>query len=116
MMLDGSRPAVLFGEGKFSCRFKALPLFPQGYSVKMAIRAKNGTDHVVDYTDVAYFNVVGDLTDYGFKGDFLSRASNSTPVVVPYEWRLPDGAVAPFSLNAGAQSQIPGSTETVSLR
>jgi lipopolysaccharide transport system ATP-binding protein len=116
MMLDGSRPAVLCGEGKFSCRFKALPLFPQGYSVKMAIRAKNGTDHVVDYTDVAYFNVVGDLTDYGFKGDFLSRASNSTPVVVPYEWRLPDGAVAPFSLSAGAQSQMPGTTETVSLR
>lgn len=116
MLLDGNRPAVLHGEGKLACRFKALPIFPQGYSVKLAIRTKNGNDHVVDYTEVAYFNVVGDLTNYGFKGEFLSRASNSTPVVVPYEWHLPDGTVAAVSLSSNAMSQTPDATEVVLLR
>jgi hypothetical protein len=116
MLLDGNRPAVLYGEGKLSCRFKALPILPQGYSVKMAIRAKNGTDHVIDYTEVGYFNVVGDLTNYGFKGEFLSRASNSTPVIVPYEWHLPDGTVAPVSLSAKMASRVPSGTEVASLR
>ena len=102
MLLDGNRPMVLQGEGKLACRFKALPIFPQSYSVKMSIRTKNGNDRVLDYTDVAFFNVVGDLANYGFKGEFVSRASSSTPVVVPYEWHLPDGTVASVSLISAA--------------
>jgi lipopolysaccharide transport system ATP-binding protein len=98
MLLDGNRPKELFGRGKVACRFKALPLFPQSFSIRMSLRTKNGNDLIVNYQDVAYFHVVGDLMDYGFKGEFLSRASNSTPVVVPYEWHLPDGTVAPVSL------------------
>ena len=98
MLLDGHRPEVLAGSGKLSCRFKSLPLFPQNYCVKMSIRKSNGTDWIVKYQDVAYFTVVGDLADYGYKGEFLSRASNSTPVVVPYEWCLPDGSIATVSL------------------
>jgi hypothetical protein len=53
---------------------------------------------IVKYQDVAYFSVVGDLTDYGYKGEFLSRSSGSTSVVVPYEWSLPDGTNASVSL------------------
>lgn len=115
MLLDGNRPAVLHGEGRLACRFKSLPIFPQSYSVKMAIRTKNGNDSVLNYTDVAFFNVVGDLANYGFNGEFVSRASNSTPVVVPYEWHLPDGTIAPVSLTSDAASQTPNSAETVSL-
>lgn len=98
MLLDGHRPKSLAGLGKLTCRFKSLPLFPQSYAVKMSIRTKNGNDMILNYQDVAYFNVVGDLADYGYKGEFLSRASRSTPVVVPYEWCLPDGTVAAVSL------------------
>jgi lipopolysaccharide transport system ATP-binding protein len=98
MLLDGHRPEVLAGRGKLSCRFKSLPLFPQSYAIKMSMRKSNGTDWIVKYQDVAYFTVVGDLADYGYKGEFLSRASNSTPVVVPYEWCLPDGSIATVSL------------------
>lgn len=107
MLLDGYRPAVLHGAGRLACRFKALPIFPQSYSVKMSIRTKNGNDRVLDYTDVAFFNVVGDLADYGFRGEFVSRASSSTPVVVPYEWHLPDGTVAPVSLNSNDMATKP---------
>ena len=98
MLLDGCRPDVLSGTGKLACRFKSLPLFPQNYSVRMSVRLKNGNDMIVNYQDVAYFSVIGDLAQYGFNGEFLSRASRSTPVVVPYEWRLPDGTIAPVSL------------------
>jgi lipopolysaccharide transport system ATP-binding protein len=98
MCIDGHQPQALAGVGKLACRFKSLPLFPQSYSVKMSVRTKNGHDMIVKYQDVAYFSVVGDLTDYGYKGEFLSRASGSTSVVVPYEWSLPDGTSASVSL------------------
>lgn len=100
MLLDGWRPEVLAGPGKLSCRFKSIPLFPQKYAVKLSIRAENGSDHVVSYQEAAYFTVVADLTEYGFKGEFLGRATTSTPVVVPYEWHLPDGKIASVSLEA----------------
>ena len=98
MLLDGHQPEILTGTGKLACRFKSLPLFPQSYSVKMSVRTNSGTDWIVNYQEVAYFSVVGDLAEYGFKGEFLPRASQSTSVVVPYEWHLPDGTIAAVSL------------------
>jgi lipopolysaccharide transport system ATP-binding protein len=100
MLLDGHRPEVLAGPGKLSCRFKSIPLFPQKYAVKISVRASNASDNIVSFQEAAYFSVVADLTDYGFKGEFLGRAITSTPVVVPYEWHLPDGTIASVSLEA----------------
>jgi lipopolysaccharide transport system ATP-binding protein len=98
MLLDGHNPQRLEGAGKLSCRFKSLPLLPQSFSVRMSVNAKNGQDKIMNYQDVAQFSVLGNLEEYGFRGEFLSRASNSTPVVIPYEWHLPDGSVASVSL------------------
>ena len=98
MLLDGNQPESLFGTGKLSCRFKSVPLFPQRYAVKMSVKAQNGHDWIVTYQEVAHFTVVADLAEYGYKGEFLSRASQSTSVVVPYEWSLPDGTIAAVSL------------------
>jgi hypothetical protein len=56
-------------------------------------------EQIIPYQDVASFNVVGDLADYGYKGEFLNYARRSTAVVVPYEWRLPDGTTAMVSLS-----------------
>jgi lipopolysaccharide transport system ATP-binding protein len=106
MLLDGNRPEALDGSGWIVCRFKSLPLFPQNYSVKMSVTSRNGNDKIIAYQEAAYFSVVGDLTDYGLKGEFLSRASSSTPVVVPYEWRLPDGTVAAVSLDRPVKSVV----------
>lgn len=116
MLLDGNRPSLLQGEGKLMCRFRGLPLLPQSYSVKMSIRTKNGNDRILDYSDVAFLNVVGDLADYGFKGEFVSRASTSTPIVVPYEWHLPDGTVAAISLTHASTRHSARDTEPVSFR
>jgi hypothetical protein len=66
----------------------------------MIIRAANVSDLIVTYQEVASFTVVGDLAEYGYKGEFLAYAPHSTPVVIPYEWELPDGTTATVSLNA----------------
>lgn len=99
MLLDGHRPDVLNGVGRIVCTFKSIPLLPQSYAVKMIVRASTIKDIIVNYQEVAYFNVIGDLAEYGYKGNFLTFASHSTPVVVPYEWQLPDGSTIAVSLN-----------------
>jgi lipopolysaccharide transport system ATP-binding protein len=99
MLLDGNRPAFLSGVGKITCTFKSIPLLPQSYTVKMIIRSANVKDLIVDYQEVASFSVAGDLAEYGYKGEFLTYARHSTPVVIPYEWRFPDGTTAVVALN-----------------
>ncbi|HKO18943.1 MAG TPA: ABC transporter ATP-binding protein [Acidobacteriaceae bacterium] len=98
MLLDGHRPAVLKGSGKLGCTFRSIPLLPQQYTVRMSIRAANFDDFIFDYQDVAEFSVSADLAKYGYRGDFIRWARYSTSVVVPYEWKLPDGSVIPVSL------------------
>jgi lipopolysaccharide transport system ATP-binding protein len=111
MLLDGQRPARLEGPGQITCTFKSIPLLPQSYTVKMIVRAANIKDLIITYQDVAYFNVVGDLTEYGYKGEFVAYARYSTPVVVPYEWRLPDGTTVAVALSratpGGAEGFLP---------
>jgi lipopolysaccharide transport system ATP-binding protein len=100
MLLDGHRPKFLNGKGKISCRFKAIPLLPQRYAVQLAIKANNGKDVLMHYEDIGSFIVTADLVTYGFKGEFQTRVSEATSVVIPYEWQLPDGTSATVSLSA----------------
>jgi lipopolysaccharide transport system ATP-binding protein len=102
MRLDGARPEALDGTGTIVCRFESIPLLPQTYAVNLGIHAKNGDDVIIEYHKVASFRVVAELADYGYKGEFQERASRYTSVVVPYEWRLPDGTSVSISLGKGA--------------
>jgi homopolymeric O-antigen transport system ATP-binding protein len=99
MLLDGHRPERLEGPGRITCTFRAIPLLPQSYTVKMIVRAANAQDLIVSYQEVAGFSVIGDLANYGYKGEFLAYARYATSVVVPYEWGLPDGTTAAVALN-----------------
>jgi teichoic acid transport system ATP-binding protein len=99
MLLDGHQPEALRGKGRLACTFKSIPLLPQNYTVQLAIRAKNGKDLIIGYHDVAYFAVSCSLANYGYKGEFMALAAQSTPVVIPYQWHLPDGTVASVALN-----------------
>ncbi len=99
MLLDGQAPDYIEGEGRIRCTFKSIPLLPQSYTVKMSIRASTVTDMIVPYREVAFFKVKGDLGEYGYQGDYVTWASHSTPVVVPYEWELPDGRTVDVSLS-----------------
>ena len=100
MLLDGHRPKFLEGKGKISCTFKSIPLLPQRYTVQLAIKANNGRDVLMDYEDIGSFIVTADLVTYGYKGEFQTRVSEATSVVIPYEWQLPDGTSATVSLSA----------------
>ncbi len=100
MLLDGHRPKFLNGKGRISCRFKSIPLLPQRYTVQLAIKANNGVDVLMHYEDIGSFIVMADLVTYGFKGDFRTRVSEATSIVIPYEWQLPDGTSATVSLEA----------------
>jgi lipopolysaccharide transport system ATP-binding protein len=99
MLLDGHQPEVLHGIGQVACTFKSIPLLPQNYTVQLAIRAKNGKDQIIGYHDVAHFAVSCSLADYGYKGEFMALAAQSTSVVVPYQWHLPDGTTASVALD-----------------
>jgi lipopolysaccharide transport system ATP-binding protein len=106
MLLDGHTPEFLEGAGQLSCTFKSIPLLPQAYTITMGIRAANVRDLIIPFHEVAGFSVVGDLGDYGYKGQYMKHVSHSTPVVVPYEWRLPDGTRVPVALKRPAPQQV----------
>ena len=108
MLLDGCQPAVLSGCGSFSCTFKSIPLLPQSYTVKLCIRATDGRENIVSLQDVASFDIDGQLEEMGLLGDFRGLAYRSTPVMIPYEWRLPDGSIAPVALGTAAQHRRNG--------
>jgi hypothetical protein len=97
MELDGSGPESIHGSGTLVCRFKSLPLLPNHYTLVMGVR--NGRDDVVmSGREVASFTVSADLAKFGFHGDILDAPSRATPVVIPYEWTMPDGRVVSISL------------------
>jgi lipopolysaccharide transport system ATP-binding protein len=98
MALDGHRPASLEGVGSISCTFRSIPLLPQNYTVKMRIQGADPSEQIIPYQDVASFNVVTDLAEYGYKGEYLHQVQRATAVVIPYEWRLPDGTTASVTL------------------
>ncbi|MCM3874380.1 MAG: ABC transporter ATP-binding protein [Pyrinomonadaceae bacterium] len=99
MLIDGGRPNVIEGKGRLCCSFKSIPLLPQEYTIQMAIRTKDGKDVIVHSQEVAAFSVVADLEALGFKGEFVHGLVQKTfPVMIPYEWTLPDGSVTSICL------------------
>lgn len=106
MLLDGQMPEFLEGVGQLACIFRSIPLLPQNYTISMGIRATTVSDLIIPFQEVAHFSVVGDLAAYGYRGEYVKYESHSTPVVVPYEWRLPDGTVVPVALNRPAALQV----------
>jgi hypothetical protein len=94
MLLDGFRPRLLQRSGIITCRFKYLPLLPRRYTIHMGVRDKTGNILLVKSGDVAGFNIVSNVRDIGFTGERAdSDVWDAAPVLVPYEWHLPDGQV-----------------------
>ncbi len=105
MRLDGGQPRFLEGEGRLLCRFESLPLLPQSYTVRMAVKAGN-RDAIIDLQEVGAFTVAGDLKAFAFHGAYQSLVAKSVPMVVPYHWTLPDGAVVSCGLGRGAEEHL----------
>jgi lipopolysaccharide transport system ATP-binding protein len=110
MFLDGHNShVVLKGTGTLTCTFKSIPLIPHAYTIRMAIRDADTGQPILSPQEVASFSVIGDLRDYGLPGDLAhAMAPSSVPVILPYEWKFPDGQTASVALN---QAQIAASKE-----
>jgi lipopolysaccharide transport system ATP-binding protein len=94
MLLDGLRPNYLEGEGAVTCLFEGLSLLPQVYDVSIGVRSKDGIGTLVKATEVGIFQVTSTPGELGLQGELAdTMAWNSSPFVVPYQWRLPDGRV-----------------------
>ncbi len=98
-LLDGHRPSSLSGNGTIQCRFKALPLLPQSYTIVLVVKTES-RDPIIDYAEVASFNVEADLRLHGFSDQQCGLASTCFPVMIPYEWTLPDGSRHAMSLSS----------------
>lgn len=106
MLLDGRSPDYIEGEGTISCRFKALPLLPQLYTVRMGVRDENGRIMLTKTRDVGYFYIQGKMSDFGFDGNLADVLSwDSAPMIIPYQWQLPERRTIDVSLVPQKTSQ-----------
>jgi lipopolysaccharide transport system ATP-binding protein len=102
MLLDGHRPERLEGSGVLTCRFAGLPLLPQLYVLRLGVRARDGLTTLVRTVDAGHFAVSGAARECGFFDELAdNHAANSAPVLVPYEWRLPDGRTGAYAPPGG---------------
>jgi lipopolysaccharide transport system ATP-binding protein len=97
MLMDGKTPDFIEGSGRILCRFKSLPLMPQSYSVWVGIRDKNGRENLIQPKEVGFFNIVNKV---GLVDDEESEhaqilSTTSCPVLINYEWQMPDGKTIP---------------------
>ena len=98
MLFDGHCPDYVEGEGILSCTFRSLPLVPQTYTLRMGVRAQDGVTLLAPTQEAGFFNIVGRMKEYGFRGELADIFSwNSTPIVLPYEWHFPDGKIVPVN-------------------
>jgi lipopolysaccharide transport system ATP-binding protein len=95
MQFDSLTPDFIDGAGIIGCRFRPPLLLPQTYTVAIGARAADGSSNLMATKyDVAFFSVVGLMNEYGFRGAMAdAQVANSTSMVVPYEWQMPDGTL-----------------------
>ncbi len=94
MLLDGFRPDYVEGHGVISCTFTSMPLMQQSYGVAIGIRADDGATLLIQSRYIATFRIVGNSKELGLDSEVAeSIARDTAPVLVPYEWRLPDGQI-----------------------
>jgi lipopolysaccharide transport system ATP-binding protein len=93
MLFDGRRPIITPGAGALACRFRMPFLLPQMYTVRLGAREPDSAGVLFDTQPVAYFHISCAMREFGFESEIADKfTSDSTPIVVPYEWRFPDGA------------------------
>ena len=95
MLLDGCQIGKMHGAGKISCSFLNIPLLPQSYLIRMAIRDNDTRTTLLSPQEVAGFEVIANMRDYGLNGERMAAlVQTSCPVVLPYTWVMPDGSEA----------------------
>jgi lipopolysaccharide transport system ATP-binding protein len=110
-LLDGIRPGFIEGRGVISWHFPELRLLPQIYTLHLGVRGEDASSVLMRGARVGSFQVLGTARDLGLRGEVAeSFIGSSSPLLVPYEWRLPDGEVAipDWCRGEAARCLIPG--------
>jgi lipopolysaccharide transport system ATP-binding protein len=97
MLIDGKRPEFIEGEGMLVCKFRKLPLMPQTYSVWFGVRDSGGREMLTQTKEGGFFNIVNSVQVLNAaQSDHAEMTSNdSSPVIINYEWQMPDGKKVP---------------------
>lgn len=91
MQFDDRCPERVSGRGVVEVLFRELPLLPGVYQVMGQIRRDVSTNYY-NPRNLASFVVASPMEAYGYAGLWgLGTSRNTSPVVVPYAWRLPVG-------------------------
>jgi lipopolysaccharide transport system ATP-binding protein len=94
MLFDGRGPEFIQGQGSLRCVFHSLPLVPQSYTIRMGARSEDGVTVLTPTAEAGFFHVAGSMQTYGFTGALADvLVADSTPLIIPYSWVLPDGRV-----------------------
>lgn len=89
MQFDDRCPEVVEGRGVVELLFRELPLLPGVYNVMGQVRRDVSTNYY-NPRILTSFIIASPMTAYGYTGTWgLGTSRNTSPVVVPYEWRFP---------------------------
>ena len=63
----------------------------------MGIRDKNGRQNLIQPKEIGFFNIVNSvqLIDGEESEHAQILSTNSSPVLINYEWQMPDGKILP---------------------
>jgi lipopolysaccharide transport system ATP-binding protein len=103
MLLDGVQPESLEGRGSLRCVFEEPRLMPQqSYYVRLGARQADGRTPLIVPAEVASFRVAGSPGALGLDGDYADGlAGDSTSILLPYTWQLPDGRTVSVGSKVG---------------
>jgi ABC-type polysaccharide/polyol phosphate transport system ATPase subunit len=89
MQFDEQCPETMSGRGVVEVLFRELPLLPGVYQVMGQIRRDVSTNYY-NPRILTSFVVASPMSAYGYTGLWgLGTSRNTSPVVVPYQWRFP---------------------------
>jgi lipopolysaccharide transport system ATP-binding protein len=95
MTVDGLCPEFIGpGEGKLECAIDLPLLAPQSFTLTVGVREKDAMTMLINTTQVGAFRIEATAGDYGFFGPQADASvPYGAPIILPYEWRMPDGRV-----------------------
>ncbi len=99
-LIDGIRPKFIKGEGKITCVFSKLLLYPQTYTVWAGVRDSDGHTNLTQQKEIGFFNIISKVSDMGLNGILAEvLAPNSSPMVIPYRWIFDDDETHEFNIS-----------------
>lgn len=93
MLFDEACPDCLDGQGSIACTFIDVRLLPMTYTITLGIRGSDAISNHIPATDIASFSIVDTSEKLGLSASAANFYNSFWPLLVSYEWRLPDGKI-----------------------